>query len=68
MLDEDRVYVARLYEEETQTASMIARRLLDPVQELDIEEKLKEAQRVLSLTLSRQQEQAVRMVFNTGSA
>ena len=63
VLDEDRVYVARLYEEETQTAAMIARRLLDPVQELDIEEKLKEAQRVLSLTLSRQQEQAVRMVF-----
>ncbi|HJH50245.1 SF1B family DNA helicase RecD2 [Merdimonas faecis] len=63
VLDEDRVYVARLYEEETQTAAMIARRLLDPVQELDIEEKLKEAQRVLSLTLSSQQEQAVRMVF-----
>ena len=50
-------------EEERQTASMIARRLLEKPVLLSIEPELEKAQKTLGITLSETQKQAVRMVF-----
>ena len=63
MVDGERVYVKKQYEEENQTASMIARRLLDQGEAYDIEKELAQAQTALAITLSERQKQAVRMVF-----
>ena len=63
MVDGERVYVRKQYEEENQTASMIARRLLDQGEAYDIEKELAQAQTALMITLSERQKQAVRMVF-----
>ena len=63
MVDGERVYVKKQYEEENQTASMIARRLLDQGEAYDIEKELAQAQTALAITLSEKQKQAVRMVF-----
>src|SRR5699024_12016798 len=57
------VYVKKQYEEENQTASMIARCLLDQGEAYDIEKELAQAQTALAITLSEKQKQAVRMVF-----
>ena len=63
VVDGERVYVRKQYEEENQTASMIARRLLDQGEAYDIEKELAQAQTALMITLSERQKQAVRMVF-----
>ena len=63
VVDGERVYVKKQYEEENQTASMIARRLLDQGEAYEIEKELEEAQTALAITLSERQRQAVRMVF-----
>ena len=63
VVDGERVYVRKQYEEENQTASMIARRLLDQGEAYDIEKELAQAQTALAITLSERQKQAVRMVF-----
>jgi exodeoxyribonuclease V alpha subunit len=63
VLDEERIYVMKQYEEENQTASMIARRLLAKSVPLSIETELEKAQKTLEITLSETQKQAVRMVF-----
>ncbi len=63
VLDEERIYVMKQYEEENQTASMIARRLLAKSVPLSIETELEKAQKTLGITLSETQKQAVRMVF-----
>ena len=63
VVEEERIYSIRQYEEETQTASMIARRLLEKPVLLSIEPKLEKAQKTLGITLSETQKQAVRMVF-----
>ena len=63
VVDGERVYVKKQYEEENQTASMIARRLLDQGEAYDIEKELAQAQAALEITLSERQKQAVRMVF-----
>ena len=63
VVDGERVYVKKQYEEENQTASMIARRLLDQGEAYDIEKELAQAQTALAITLSERQKQAVRMVF-----
>ena len=62
VVEEERIYSIR-YEEETQTASMIARRLLEKPVLLSIEPELEKAQKTLGITLSETQKQAVRMVF-----
>ena len=63
VLEEERVYITKQYEEEKQTAAMIARHLLEKPEPLDISKDLETAQRSLGLTLSERQKQAVRMVF-----
>ena len=63
VVEEERIYSIRQYEEETQTASMIARRLLEKPVLLSIEPELEKAQKTLGITLSETQKQAVRMVF-----
>ena len=63
VVEEERIYSIRQYEEETQTASMIARRLLEKPVLLSIEPELEKAQKILGITLSETQKQAVRMVF-----
>lgn len=63
VVDEERIYVVKQYEEENQTASMIARRLLSKSVPLSIETELEKAQKTLGITLSETQKQAVRMVF-----
>ena len=66
VVEEDKVYVERQYEEENQTAALIARRLLNPFPPIHIEKELEEAQRALQITLSDKQKEAVRMVFASG--
>lgn len=64
VVEEERIYsIRQYYEEETQTASMIARRLLEKPVLLSIEPELEKAQKTLGITLSETQKQAVRMVF-----
>ncbi len=63
VIDGRKVYVAKRYEEETQTAAMIARRLLKQGKSYEIESELEQAQKELHITLSEKQKQAVRMVF-----
>ena len=63
VVEEERIYSIRQYEEETQTASMIARRLWEKPVLLSIEPELEKAQKTLGITLSETQKQAVRMVF-----
>lgn len=62
--DGERIYIQRLYEQENQTASMIARRLLMKQKPINIEMELAMAQNDLHITLSERQKQAVRMVFS----
>lgn len=64
VLEENCIYITRQYEEESQTASMIARRLLCRNIPLDIEQELILAQRDLGIGLSERQKEAVRMVFS----
>lgn len=66
VIEEDKVYVERQYEEENQTAALIARRLLNLFPPIHIEKELEEAQRALQITLSDKQKEAVRMVFASG--
>lgn len=63
-LEDGCIYITKQYEEEKQTASMIARRLLQENTPLDIEQELILAQRDLGITLSERQKEAVRMVFS----
>lgn len=64
VLEDHCIYIARQYEEETQTAAMVARRLLYKKVSIDIEQELDLAQRDLSIMLSERQKEAVRMVFS----
>ena len=64
VLEENCIYIARQYEEENQTAAMVARRLRSSSVPLDIEQELVMAQRELGITLSERQKEAVRMVFS----
>ena len=66
VIEEDKVYVERQYEEGNQTAALIARRLLNLFPPIHIEKELEEAQRALQITLSDKQKEAVRMVFASG--
>ena len=66
VIEEDKDYVERQYEEENQTAALIARRLLNLFPPIHIEKELEEAQRALQITLSDKQKEAVRMVFASG--
>lgn len=63
VIDGERVYVKRQYDEENQTALMIARRLMKPGKTYHIEKELEQAQKDLAITLSEKQKQAVCMVF-----
>ena len=58
------IYMNKQYEEESLTASMIARRLLTSSEILSVEDELDLAQRDLGITLSDRQKEAVRMVFS----
>lgn len=64
VLEDGSIYMTRQYEEENQTASMIARRLLEEVVPLNIESELRQAEKSIGITLSEGQRQAVRMVFS----
>lgn len=64
VIEDGCIYIARQYEEETQTAAMIARRLLYPDTPLNIEQELILAEKDLGITLSERQKEAVRMVFS----
>lgn len=63
VVDMDRVYNLRQFEAEEETASMIAKKLLYPMEAYEVELELEQAQRDLGIILSEQQKQAVRMVF-----
>ena len=63
VVDMDRVYNLRQFEAEEETASMIAKKLLYPMEAYEVEPELEQAQKDLGITLSEQQRQAVRMVF-----
>lgn len=63
VLDGEKVYTFRQFEAEEQTAAMVARRILYPMESLDVETELVQAQKVLGITLSEKQKLAVRMVF-----
>lgn len=63
VLEEQRIYITKQYEEEKQTAAMIARHLMEKSEPLDISRDLENAQKSLGITLSERQKQAVRMVF-----
>lgn len=65
VLDEDRIYITKKFEEENETAAMIAKHLLWQEEPLNIECELEMAQRHLGITLSDQQKKAVRMVFQS---
>lgn len=62
-LEDDCIYIAKKYEEEDETARMIARRLLQKSQSICIDKELEEAQKDLEIQLSEKQKQAVQMVF-----
>ncbi len=64
VLEENCIYMTRQYEEENQTAAMVARRLLYKNIPLNVEQELALAQRDLEITLSERQKEAVRMVFS----
>lgn len=64
VIEDGCIYIARQYEEETQTAAMIARRLLYPDTPLNIEQELILAEKDLGITLSERQKEAVKMVFS----
>ena len=51
VVEEERIYSIRQYEEETQTASMIARRLLEKPVLLSIEPELEKSQKTLGITM-----------------
>lgn len=63
VVEENRIYITKQYQEEEDTASMIARKLHERIPVLTIEKELEEAQEDLNITLSEQQKEAVRMVF-----
>ena len=63
VVEENRIYITKQYQEEDDTASMIARKLYERIPVLTIEKELEEAQKDLNITLSEQQKEAVRMVF-----
>ena len=63
VVEENRIYITKQYQEEDDTASMIARKLYERIPALTIEKELEEAQKDLNITLSEQQKEAVRMVF-----
>ena len=63
VVEENRIYITKQYQEEEDTASMIARKLYERIPVLTIEKELEEAQKDLNITLSEQQKEAVRMVF-----
>lgn len=65
VVDDDRIYRVTQYEEERRTAMMIAKRLMKQIPAESIEKELEEAQRVLGITLSDCQKEAVRMVFRS---
>ena len=65
VVDGERVYVKKQYEEENQTASMIARRLLVQGEAYEIDKELEEAEAALAITLTERQRQAVRMVVQS---
>lgn len=65
VLEDGRIYVQKQYEEEAQTASMIARMLLQKKQPISIEAELSLAQKDLRIHLSERQKEAVRMVFTS---
>lgn len=65
VVDDDRIYRATQYEEERRTAMMIAKRLMKQIPAESIEKELEEAQKVLGITLSDCQKEAVRMVFRS---
>ena len=63
VVEENRIYITKQYQEEEDTASMIARKLHERIPVFTIEKELEEAQEDLNITLSEQQKEAVRMVF-----
>ena len=63
VVEENRIYITKQYQEEEDTASMIARKLHERIPVFTIEKELEEAQEDLNITLSVQQKEAVRMVF-----
>lgn len=63
ILEEQRVYIVQQYQEEEETARMIAERLILPLSPIDIEKEMEMAQKDLGIMLSERQRQAVRMVF-----
>lgn len=63
VVDMDRVYNLRQFEAEEETASMIAKKLLYPMEAYEVEPELEQAQKDLGIILSEQQRQSVRMVF-----
>ena len=65
VVDDDRIYRVTQYEEERRTAMMIAKRLMKQIPAESIEKELEEAQKVLGITLSDCQKEAVRMVFRS---
>lgn len=65
VLENGAVYISRQYEEESHTASMIARKLLERTNPLNIERELQQAEKSIGITLSEGQKQAVRMVFQS---
>lgn len=63
VVEENRIYITKQYQEEEDTASMIARKLHERIPVFTIEKELEKAQEDLNITLSEQQKEAVRMVF-----
>lgn len=63
VVEDDCIYTVKKFEEEDQTAEMIAKRLMVQKESFPIEAELEQAQKDLGIELSERQKQAVRMVF-----
>ena len=64
VVEKQRIYEARLYEAETETARMAVRHLLDKLPGVEhIDSAIKQAEQALAIQLSPSQIKAVRMVF-----
>lgn len=64
VIENEHIYMSKYYDEEKQTAVMIAKRLLKICKPINVEKELLETQNQLGIELSEKQKDAVRMVFN----
>lgn len=65
VVEKQRIYEVSCYEAENETARMVVRHLLDRVPSVPVDQAIRQAEKALGLALSKSQESAVRMVFNS---